>query len=120
MTPAQAVGTAWLELGSVAALAQVRLNGNDLGIVWTAPWKIELTGVLKAGKNALEIEVTNSWANRLVGNAGLPPEERITKSNMQYEKGKRTLKSYQGFSSTDMLQPSGLMDQCGLSFFKRR
>ncbi len=98
-----------LQLGAVAALAQVRLNGNDLGVVWTAPWQAELTGALKAGANELQIEVTNPWANRLVGDAGLPPEQRITRSNMQYEKGKRTLKAYQGFSSEDALQPSGLM-----------
>jgi hypothetical protein len=98
-----------LQLGSVAALARVRLNGKDLGIVWTAPWQAELTGALKAGKNELEIEVTNAWANRLVGDAGLPPEQRITVSNMQFEKGKRTLKAFQGFASEDALQPSGLV-----------
>jgi hypothetical protein len=113
---AQASGTAWLELGNVAALAQVRLNGNDLGIVWTAPWKVELTGILRAGKNELEIEVTNPWANRLVGDASLPPEERITQSNVQYEKGKRTLKNFQGFASTDLLQPSGLMGPVRIIF----
>ena len=92
-----------------AALAQVRLNGKDLGVVWTAPWQVELTGALKAGKNELEIEVTNAWANRLVGDAGLPPEQRVTVSNMQFEKGKRTLKAFQGFASEDALQPSGLV-----------
>ena len=109
VTAEQAGRKAVLQLGTVAALAQVRLNGKDLGIVWTAPWQAELTGALKAGANALEIEVTNPWANRLVGDAGLPPEQRITKSNMQYEKGKRTLKAFQGFSSEDALQPSGLV-----------
>ncbi len=108
MTSDQAARKAILQLGTVSALAQVRLNGKDLGIVWTAPWQVELTGSVKAGRNELEIEVTNPWANRLVGDAGLPPEQRITKSNMQYEKGKRTLKAYQGFASEDALQPSGL------------
>ena len=108
VTSAQAGRKALLQLGTVAALARVRLNGKDLGIVWTAPWQAELTGALKAGKNELEIEVTNAWANRLVGDAGLPPGQRITKSNMQYEKGKRTIKAFQGFASEDALQPSGL------------
>jgi len=111
--------TAILQLGTVAALAQVRLNGKDLGIVWTAPWQAELTGALKAGKNELEIEVTNPWANRLVGDAGLPPEQRITKSNMQYEKGTRTLKAFQGFASEDALQPSGLMGPVKLELYER-
>jgi hypothetical protein len=107
----------WLELGSVAVLAQVRLNGNDLGVVWTAPWKLELTGFLKSGTNALEIEVTNTWANRLIGDAALPPEQRITKSNLQYEVGKRTLRDFQGFASSDALQPSGLMGPVILEFY---
>jgi len=108
VTAEQAKSHARLELGTVAALAQVRLNGKDLGIIWTAPWQVELTGVLKPGKNELEIEVTNAWANRLVGDAALPPEKRITMSNMAFEKGKRTLKAFQGFASEDQLQPSGL------------
>jgi hypothetical protein len=117
VTAEQAAKRAVLQLGSVAALAQVRLNGKDLGIVWTAPWQAELTGALKAGKNELEVAVTNPWANRLVGDAGLPPEQRITRSNMQYEKGKRTLKAYQGFASEDALQPSGLMGPVTLELY---
>jgi len=121
VTAEQAGRTAVLHLGTVAALAQVRLNGKDLGVIWTAPWQVELTGALKAGANALEIEVTNPWANRLVGDAALPPEQRITQSNMALRNGPRkggeyTLRPYAGFSSEDMLQPSGLMGPVTLSF----
>jgi len=119
ITAAQAARKAVLQLGVVSALAQVRLNGKDLGIVWTAPWQAELTGALKAGTNELEIEVTNAWANRLVGDAGLPPEQRVTKSNMQYEKGRRTLKAFQGFASEDALQPSGLQGPVRLECFEQ-
>ncbi len=115
-TAPQAERKAVLQLGAVAALAQVWLNGKDLGIAWTAPWQIELTGALKPGKNELRIAVTNPWANRLVGDAGLPPEQRITKSNMQYENGKRTLKAFQGFASEDALQPSGLQGPVRVMF----
>ena len=108
VTAEHAARKARLLLGTVTALAEVRLNGKTLGIVWTAPWQVELTGVLKPGKNELEIEVTNTWANRLVGDAALPPEQRITKSNMAFQKGKRTLSNFQGFASGDTLQPSGL------------
>ncbi len=114
-TAEQAGCEVFLNLGAVAALAQVRLNGKDLGVVWTAPWRAELTGALKAGANELEIAVTNPWANRLVGDAGLPPERRVAMSNMQLEKGKRTLKAFQGFASEDPLQPSGLMGPVTLS-----
>ena len=117
VTAEQAARKAILQLGKVSALAQVRLNGKDLGIVWTAPWQVELTGALKPGKNELEIEVTNAWANRLVGDAALPPEQRVTRSNMQYEKGKRTLKAFQGFASEDALQPSGLQGPVCLELY---
>ena len=117
VTAEQADRKAVLQLGDVSALAQVRLNGKDLGVVWTAPWQVELTGALKAGANQLEIEVTNLWANRLIGDAGLPPEQRITKSNLQYEKGPRTLKAYQGYASEDPLQPSGLMGPVRLELY---
>lgn len=113
----QAGRKAVLQLGNVAALAQVRLNGKDMGIVWTAPWQMELTGGLKAGENVLEIEVTNAWANRLVGDAALPPEQRVTQSNMAFEKGKRTLRAFQGFSSEDALQLSGLRGPVRLELY---
>ncbi len=118
VTAEQSGRKARLQLGAVAALARVRLNGRDLGIVWTAPWQAELTGALKPGRNELEIEVTNAWANRLVGDAALPPEQRITKSNLSFEKGKRTLKAFQGFASEDALQPSGLQGPVRVEIFE--
>jgi hypothetical protein len=87
----------------------VRLNRQDRGIVWTDPWSVELTGALKAGENELEIDVVNTWVNRLIGDAALPPRKRITKTNVALQSGPRTLKPYQGFSSEDPLMPSGLL-----------
>jgi hypothetical protein len=113
----QAVRRAVLQLGEISALARVRLNDRDLGVVWTAPWQVELTSELQAGANRLEIEVTNPWANRLIGDAGLPPEQRITTSNLQYEQGPRTLRAFQGYASEDPLQPSGLLGPVRLEFY---
>ena len=60
----------------------MRLNGQSLGVVWTAPWSVDLTGLAKAGKNELEIDVSNTWVNRLVGDARIPDEaQRLTKTN---------------------------------------
>ena len=73
---------AFLDLGVVRNLARVRLNGRDLGVVWTAPWRVEITGAVKAGPNDLEIEVVNLWPNRLIGAAKLPQEERRTVTNV--------------------------------------
>lgn len=47
--------------------------------------------------------------NRLIGDAGLPPEKRITQSNLSLETDKRTLKVFQGYASEDPLMPSGLL-----------
>jgi hypothetical protein len=73
----------FLELGAVKNLARVRLNGRELGVVWTAPWRVDVTGALKAGKNELEIDVANLWPNRLIGDAALPKEKRLTVTNVR-------------------------------------
>ncbi|MDR1224925.1 MAG: hypothetical protein LBL07_18910 [Tannerella sp.] len=64
-----------LDLGQVGALAEVTLNGRDLGILWTLEKTIDVTDCLDPKKeNVLEIRVTNLWPNRLIGDATLPPE----------------------------------------------
>ncbi|MHB8520342.1 MAG: glycosyl hydrolase [Limisphaerales bacterium] len=68
----------YLDLGVVKNLAQVRLNGRDLGVVWCAPWRAEIRGAVKARDNQLEITVANLWPNRLIGDVSLPPEKRVT------------------------------------------
>jgi len=74
----------WLQLNQVkdVGIASVRLNGKDIGITWTNPFRIEMTDALKAGRNRLEITVVNSWQNRLIGDRGKPQEERYTKTNI--------------------------------------
>lgn len=67
-----------LDLGKVCHMARVTLNGHDLGLLWKAPYIVDVTDVLNMGENVLEIKVIDSWANRLIGDAGKPREERIT------------------------------------------
>ena len=57
----------WLDLGDVKNLASVAVNGKPLGIVWHTPYRVEVTGALKPGANALSITVINAWVNRLIG-----------------------------------------------------
>ncbi len=73
----------YLDLGVVKNVARVRLNGGDLGVLWTAPWRVEITGRLKSGANELEIEVANLWPNRLIGDGLLPKERRRTVTNVR-------------------------------------
>ncbi len=71
-------GKVLLDLGTVRNLARVRLNGRDLGSVWCAPWRVDLTGAIREKDNQLEILLANLWPNRLIGDQGLPPEKRLT------------------------------------------
>ena len=74
----------WVDLGVVAnGTARVRLNGQDLGVVWCAPWRVEITAAVNsAGSNTIDIEVVNLWPNRLTGDAALPEAERRTRTNI--------------------------------------
>jgi len=119
LSPQQAACTLRIELGEVKCLAEVRLNGKPLGIVWTAPWCVDATGVARPGSNELLISVTNTWVNRLIGDAALPEDKRITRTNIALRAGKRepTFRAFQGFASEDPLMPSGLLGPVQLEFF---
>lgn len=58
-----------LDLGSVKNMAEVILNGENLGVVWKTPFKLDVSKALKQGENQLEIRVVNTWVNRLIGDA---------------------------------------------------
>ena len=64
----------YLDLGRVAVMARVKLNGKDLGVLWKAPYRVEIDQFAKAGENRLEIEVTNLWINRMIGDENLPED----------------------------------------------
>ena len=62
----------FLDLGEVNDIARVILNGKEVGVVWCAPWRIDISEALTEGMNSLEIEVANRWINRLVGDREEP------------------------------------------------
>ncbi|HEY4414984.1 MAG TPA: glycosyl hydrolase [Verrucomicrobiae bacterium] len=70
-----------LDLGNVKEVAEVRLNGKKLGILWCFPWRVDITDAVKPTGNVLEIDVINLWANRVIGDLGLPADQRFTKTH---------------------------------------
>jgi hypothetical protein len=109
-----------LDLGVVHELAQVRLNGKDLGIAWKRPFRVDLTDALRAGANELEIRVTNLWPNRLIGDESLPPDsdrnpDGTHKAWPQWlldgessPTGRYTFATWQPYKKSSPLLPSGL------------
>jgi hypothetical protein len=87
----------WLDLVDVKNLAEVAVNGKSLGIIWKRPFRVEVTDVLKAGENSLEIKVTNLWVNRLIGDR----QPGVTK--------KYTYTTQAFYQSDSPLLPSGLL-----------
>ncbi|OAV45746.1 hypothetical protein A3850_000890 [Lewinella sp. 4G2] len=68
--------TAWeLDLGEVDNVARIRLNGQDLGVQWMKPFRVDISQALRPGENELVIEVTNLWSNRLIGEERYPKQD---------------------------------------------
>ena len=83
-----------LQFDNIQEMARVKINGQDCGIVWVPPYQLDVSDYLRAGKNELEIEVVNTWNNRLVGDAKKPDQRQYTKTNIKGTfKGGRLLES---------------------------
>lgn len=92
-----------LNLGEVHLIAEIRINGKTVGTpLWKPPYARDVTGYLKGGENGLEIVVVNYLANRLVGDAALPVNERVT-----WMADRGYLDSL--YKSSSPLMPSGLV-----------
>ena len=88
----------FLALGDVKNLASVKLNGQDLGSFWCAPWRVEIpSSLLKEKGNTLEITVANLWINRLIGDAALPKDKKLAWT------------TWNPYKKNSPLQPSGLL-----------
>jgi hypothetical protein len=67
----------WIDLGKVRDIAEVKVNGKSAGLTWAPPYRVDVSAALKPGANRLEIEVTNQWTNRQMGDRLLPLEKRV-------------------------------------------
>lgn len=109
-------GPLYLDLGKIKNIARIILNGKDLGVVWTAPWRIDISDVVKAKNNELTIEVANLWPNRIIGDEKKPfdgvangqwPEWLL--KNQPRTSGRYTFTSYQPYKADAPLFESGLI-----------
>ncbi len=67
-----------INVGDVTAMAKVTINGTYGGGVWTAPYTLDVTNLVKVGENDIKIEVVNTWVNRLIGDSKQPAGQRLT------------------------------------------
>jgi hypothetical protein len=92
------VSQLFIDLGVVKDVAEVRLNGKNLGIIWTSPWQVEVSNIIKKTGNVLEVTIVNQWPNRVIGDDLLPKNEKhYTQTNVTM------------FVKNKPLQPSGLL-----------
>jgi len=97
-----------LEMDKVRDIADVRVNGKSVGLVWAPPYQIDVTAALKPGENRIEIAVTNEWTNRLVGDRLVPAEQRVLSQPAT------STASSGSFGATPQLAESGLIGEVRL------
>jgi hypothetical protein len=110
-----------LSLGEVRIMAEVILNGKNLGIFWNSPFRLDITDAIVPGENKLEVKVVNLWVNRQIGDEFLPedtdrnPDGTLKSWPKWLLEGKSSPTGRQSFTTfrlwhkDDPLQPSGLL-----------
>ena len=123
----------YLDLGWVHVMAQVRVNGKDLGLLWKPPFRVDITSAARHGENKLEVLVINQWVNRLIGDELLPPEneygpggairvipEWYLQGKPKPSGGRSTFATWKHFSKDSPLLVSGLVGPVRLRTAVRR
>ncbi len=120
-----------LDLGNVQVIAELKVNGKEMGILWKYPYQTEITDALKPGENTLEIKVTNLWINRMIGDEQFPddsdrkPNGTLKSWPQWLEKGqpsptgRETFTTWRLWTKDSPLQDSGLLGPVQLKFAAR-
>jgi hypothetical protein len=120
-----------LNLGIVKNIAEVKINGKNLPLMWLPPFRADVTSLLHAGSNSLEVRVTNLWVNRLIGDEQEPDDLEwtapirlgtiesgralvhvppwINDPTTRPSKGRITFVTFKHFRKDSPLPPSGLI-----------
>ncbi|MGC8834032.1 MAG: glycosyl hydrolase [Armatimonadota bacterium] len=121
-----------LDLGEVAVMADVLLNGKHLGTLWKPPFTVDATEAVKPGRNELEVRVTNLWVNRMIGDELLPEDsERNPDGTLRRwpdwllegrpsPTGRFTFTSWRLWRRGEALQRSGLLGPVSLKALEVR
>lgn len=98
-----------LALPKVNGNVRVSVNGHEAGVIWCSPWCLDITPYIIKGENKVSLRVTNVLSNRMIGDASLPEEKRITYSQPQI------------YFANDALKPSGIYGECPkIEIYKER
>ncbi|MDO5571212.1 MAG: glycosyl hydrolase [Bacteroidales bacterium] len=90
-------GNIFIDMDKVYVMAKVKINGQYAGGVWTEPYRLDISNFVKTGENDVEIEVVNTWVNRIVGDLRLPEDQR------------KIWMTVQQWNAETPLEPSGLV-----------
>ncbi len=126
-----------LDLGQVADIAEVSVNGQPVGILWKPPFRADITKLLKAGSNTLEVRVANRWINRLIGDESIPPDgysyqtggskftvgkleklpEWLYDPSKKVERKRHSFSTWKHYDADSPLVPSGLLGPVTIEWF---
>ncbi len=119
----------FLDLGNVQIIARVRVNEEDCGIAWKPPYRVDITSAIREGNNILEIDVVNTWVNRLIGDEQLPLDSEWKDwetldhwpkwflNNEHRSSGRFTFTSCRHYNKNSKLTASGLLSPVKLISF---
>ena len=99
-----------LDLGNVLEMASIKINGNTMAVKWSAPFQFDISNFVRPGNNQLEVEVVNLWPNRLIGDGKLPPDKRLTHTNIV---------KFDAPDADKLLRESGLLGPVKLMFVQQ-
>jgi hypothetical protein len=123
-----------LDLGIMNDIAEVKVNGQNIGVLWYPPYKIDVTDALKIGENELKIAVTNTWANRLIGDEQEPADfewgpdrgnrgrglkaypDWFINNQPRPSQGRKTFTIWHYYREDSPLQPAGLVGPVRLQY----
>lgn len=106
----------YIDLGEVNNMARVHVNGKDMGVVWSAPYRLKITEALVVGKNTIAIEVVNLWPNRLIGDEQKPDDGIVNgqwpewlEKGLPRTSGRFTFTTHRHYTKDSPLLKSGLI-----------